>query len=146
MNSKSERIIVAMSGGVDSSCAAYLLKKEGLEVIGIALRLWPKEECGFYRPTSCCSLEGIADARLVAEKLDIPFYVLDFHKEFKRDVIDYFSREYLVGRTPNPCILCNERIKFGTLLRRAEKLGAKSVATGHYARVVFDRRRKTFLL
>lgn len=132
MSSKSERIVVAMSGGVDSSCAACILKKEGFEVIGVFL--------------SCCSLEGIADARLVAEKLDIPFYVLDFHKEFKQGVIDYFSREYLNARTPNPCILCNQKIKFGALLRKAKELGAQSVATGHYAMVNFDKRKKRFLL
>jgi len=145
-NSKNKKVVVAMSGGVDSSCAAYLLKKQGYKPIGISLRLWPKEECGFYRPASCCSLEGIADARLVSEKLKIPFYVLDFHKEFKRDVIDYFSKEYLAARTPNPCILCNEKIKFGTLLRKAKELGAGSVATGHYARVEFDKRKKVYLL
>lgn len=135
-----------MSGGVDSSVAAALLKKECYDVIGISLKLWPKEECGFYRPAACCSLEGIADARLVSETLDIPFYVLDLHEEFKKEVIDYFSREYLDGRTPNPCVLCNEKIKFGILLKKAHELGARYVATGHYANVRYDRKNKIFLL
>lgn len=146
MSSTNKRVVAAMSGGVDSSCAAYLLKKKGFDVIGVSMKLWPKEECGFYRPTSCCSLEGIADARFVAEKLKIPFYVLDFHKEFKKEVIDYFSAEYLDARTPNPCILCNEKIKFGHLLRKAKELDAGFVGTGHYARVDFDKRKKRYLL
>lgn len=144
--SKGERIVVAMSGGVDSSVAAMLLKKQGHDVIGISMKLWPKEECGFYRPTSCCSLEAIADARLVSEKLGFPFYVLDFHKEFKKEVIDYFTSEYLRGRTPNPCILCNEKIKFGILLKKARELNARYVATGHYANIVFDAKNKRYVL
>ncbi len=146
MSSRGERVVVAMSGGVDSSCAAYLIKKQGYDAVGISIRLWPKEECGFYRPKSCCSLESIADARMVCEKLKIPFYVLDFHDEFREEVIDYFSKEYLKGRTPNPCILCNEKIKFGTLLKKAKELGAGTVATGHYARVDFNKRMNAYVL
>ncbi|MFH1752822.1 MAG: tRNA 2-thiouridine(34) synthase MnmA, partial [Candidatus Omnitrophota bacterium] len=144
--SKNKRVVVAMSGVVDSSFAACLLKKKGYEVIGISMKLWPKEDCGFHQPTSCCSLEAIADARLVAEKLDIPFYVIDLHKEFKTGVIDYFIDEYLRGRTPNPCILCNEKIKFGALMRKAEELDSRYVATGHYAAVGYDRARNSYIL
>ncbi|MDB4349357.1 tRNA 2-thiouridine(34) synthase MnmA [Omnitrophica bacterium] len=145
-NFKRKRVVAAMSGGVDSSVAAALLKKKGYDVIGISMKLWPKEECGYHRPKSCCSLEAIRDARFVSEKLDIPFYVLDLHKEFKRDVINYFSSEYIRGRTPNPCILCNEKIKFGILLKKAEKLNAAYVATGHYAGINYDKTRKRYVL
>ena len=143
---KRKRIVVAMSGGVDSSVAAALLKKEGYEVIGISLRLWPKKDCGFYKPGACCSLEGISDARLVSEKLDIPFYVLDFHEEFQKTVIDYFTSEYLNGRTPNPCILCNEKIKFGALLKKTDELKAEYIATGHYARMGYDKKNNVYTL
>jgi len=144
--SKKKRVVVAMSGGVDSSVAASFLKKDGYDVIGIAMKLWPKEECGFHRERACCSLEGIADARLVAERLNIPFYVLDFNNEFKREIIDYFSKEYLNGRTPNPCVLCNEKIKFGALLKEARGLDAEYIATGHYANIIFDKEKKSFVL
>ncbi|MEE8359827.1 MAG: tRNA 2-thiouridine(34) synthase MnmA [Candidatus Omnitrophota bacterium] len=138
------RVVVAMSGGVDSSVAAFILNKKGYECIGISMKLWPKEECGFHNPTSCCSLEAISDARFVTERLGIPFYVLDLHKEFKREVIDNFTREYLSGRTPNPCIHCNEKIKFGALLRKASELNAKYVATGHYACVKLDKKNRGY--
>lgn len=135
-----------MSGGVDSSTAAALLKEEGYGVIGICMQLWPKEECGPKRDKVCCSLEGIRDARYVAQKLGIPFYVVDFHKEFKKFVIDYFIQQYLKGFTPNPCILCNEKIKFGILLNKAKELGADLVATGHYAVSYYDEKIKRFIL
>jgi len=144
--SKKKRVVVAMSGGVDSSVAAGILKKKGYDVIGISMKLWPKEECGFHRTTSCCSLESISDARLVSERLDIPFYVLDFNEEFKKGVIDYFTNEYLRARTPNPCILCNEKIKFGILLKRARELNADYIATGHYAKVIFSKRINRYIL
>lgn len=146
MKTSKKRVVAAMSGGVDSSVAAALLKKKGYDVIGITLKLWPKEECGFYRPTACCSLEAISDARLVAEKLKIPFYVIDIHKEFEREVINYFTDEYLRGRTPNPCILCNEKIKFGILIKKTLELNAEHVATGHYARISYNRRHSRYIL
>lgn len=135
-----------MSGGVDSSVACAFLKKKGFDVIGISMKLWPKEECGYQRSTSCCSLEANSDARLVSEKLEIPFYVLDFHKEFKKEVVDYFTDEYLKGRTPNPCILCNEKIKFGVLIKKARELKAAYVATGHYAAIEYNRLKDIYLL
>ncbi len=135
-----------MSGGVDSSVAPALLKEEGYDVIGVTMQLWPKEDCGAARDRSCCSLEGIRDARYVAQKLGIPFYVVDFHKEFKIDVIDYFIRQYLKGLTPNPCVLCNEKIKFGVLIDKAKKLGAELVATGHYAVSYYDGDKNRYIL
>lgn len=140
------KIAVGMSGGVDSSLAAALLKKEGREVVGITVRTWPKEECGASFGRACCNLDAITRARAVAEKLGIPYYVVDFSAEFKKEVIDYFCREYLKGLTPNPCVVCNEKIKFGKLLEKAKALGASYIATGHFARVKFDAMRGRYLL
>ena len=140
------RVVVAMSGGVDSSVAAALLFREGYDVIGATMRIWSDEDCareGFRR---CCSRDDVEDARGVAERLGIPFYVLNFKNEFEQMVIDYFCREYLRGFTPNPCIICNEKIKFGLLLRKARQLGADFVASGHYARIKYDRRKKRYRL
>jgi len=123
-----ERVLVAMSGGVDSSTAAFLLVKSGYEVIGINMKLW--EEGGRY-----CGLNNAEDARRVAHKLSIPLYTLDLKKEFEKEVVEYFCQEYLNARTPNPCIVCNEKIKFRVLLEKAKQLDASFVATGHYARV-----------
>jgi tRNA-specific 2-thiouridylase len=129
-----------MSGGVDSSLAAVLLLKEGYEVIGVTFRMWPKTECGASFGRACCNLEAVTRARAVAGDLGIPYYVFDLSEEFKKEVIGYFCREYLNGLTPNPCVICNEKIKFGLLNEKARALGADLIATGHYADKGFDKR------
>lgn len=135
------RIVVAMSGGVDSSVAAALLKEQGHEVIGIMLRLWSEpgviEDDTLERvvQNKCCSLEAVDDARRVARKLDIPFYLVNVEQEFKENVVDLFYQEYVAGRTPNPCLTCNRHIRFTVLLKRALALDADYLATGHYVRV-----------
>ena len=126
-----ERVVVAMSGGVDSSVAAALLVEQGFEVIGVTLRLSKSA-------SRCCSLEDAEDARRVAEALGIRFYVADYAEAFEREVVLPFADAYLAGRTPIPCVVCNQRFKFGRLLERAHALGARSVATGHYARIGVD--------
>lgn len=143
-----QRVVVAMSGGVDSSVAAALLKEQGHEVIGITLNLWPKlsPEQAIERPDACCSLSAVEDARRVADKLGIPHYVLNFRDVFEKTVIQDFVQEYVAGRTPNPCIRCNEFVKFDALLTKATGLGADFVATGHYARVRHDPSSNRFLL
>jgi tRNA-specific 2-thiouridylase len=137
------RIVVAMSGGVDSSVAAALLKEQGHEVIGIMLRLWSEpgvveaEDDGVERvaQNKCCSLEAVDDARRVARLLDIPFYLVNVEKEFKDKIVDSFYEDYTAGLTPNPCLTCNRHIRFTVLLSRALALGADYLATGHYVRV-----------
>jgi tRNA-uridine 2-sulfurtransferase len=123
-----------MSGGVDSSAAAALLLEQGYEVVGITLKLWP-QDCVNRVEDKCCGPQAVADARAVCHKLGIPFYLMDEAAAFQKHVIQYFADEYKAGRTPNPCILCNQNLKFGRLINRADQLGAQYVATGHYARL-----------
>lgn len=141
-------VVVAMSGGVDSSVAAALLKGHGCEVIGVTMHLWDYDRVGgnTQREHGCCTIDDRNDARVVAARLGIPYYVVDFRKEFEKGVIDRFASEYLHGRTPNPCVSCNSQVKFGVLLDRARQLGADYVATGHYARVVQETETGHYLL
>ena len=131
-----KKVVVGLSGGVDSSVAACLLKKQGYDVIGVTMQIWQEEDSDFQEENGgCCGLSAVEDARRVAQKLDIPYYVMNFRKEFKEKVIDYFNGEYLAGRTPNPCIACNRYVKWESLLKRSLDIGADYIATGHYARV-----------
>ncbi|MGH7949482.1 MAG: tRNA 2-thiouridine(34) synthase MnmA [Candidatus Binataceae bacterium] len=135
----SARVLVAMSGGVDSSVAAAILRERGLDVVGIAMRLAPETHGPVVRRRgTCCSYDDFEDARRVAERMDFPFYVIDLRAEFASRVIDYFVAEYADGRTPNPCVMCNRDIKFDRLWKRARALEADYVATGHYARIERD--------
>lgn len=135
-----KKVLVAMSGGLDSSLAAALLKKQGYDVIGATMKLRPEEECGKDKRAELrCPLSGIEDARAVAVRIGIPHYVFDFSKEFKTNVIDYFCDAYSRGGTPNPCILCNQKLKFGLLLEKALDLGCEHIATGHYAKAGYNR-------
>lgn len=131
-----KKVAVGMSGGVDSSVAAYLLKEQGFDVIGVTMQIWQDEEpLAMAENGGCCGLSAVDDARRVADRLDIPYYVLNFKREFKDKVIDYFIDEYIHARTPNPCIACNRYVKWEALLNRAVELGCDYIATGHYARV-----------
>jgi len=141
------RVVVAMSGGVDSSVAAALLVEQGYEVVGMTMNLWPSwlpQEMGGTR--TCCGLSAIEDARAVCRRLGIRHYVLNMREAFQEGVIEPFSQEYIRGRTPNPCILCNRVIKFEVLLRKVRSLGMDFLATGHYARVAFNGERGRYLL
>jgi tRNA-uridine 2-sulfurtransferase len=131
-----EKVVVGMSGGVDSSVAAYLLRKQGYDVIGVTMQIWQDEDiCRLEENGGCCGLSAVEDARRVAAALEIPYYVMNFKKDFKEDVIDYFVSEYLEARTPNPCIACNRYVKWEALLKRSLDIGASYIATGHYARI-----------
>ena len=131
-----KKVVVGMSGGVDSSVAAWLLKEQGYDVIGVTMQIWQDEaETVQEENGGCCGLSAVDDARRVAQVLDIPYYVMNFKKEFRDNVMDYFTNEYLCGRTPNPCIACNRYVKWEALLQRSLSIGADYIATGHYARI-----------
>ena len=131
-----KKVVVGMSGGVDSSVAAYLLKEQGYDVIGVTMQIWQDESQEQIEDNGgCCGITAVDDARRVAMQLDIPYYVMNFKDEFKKNVIDYFTDEYIHGRTPNPCIACNRHVKWESLLRRSLEIGADCIATGHYARI-----------
>ena len=131
-----KKVVVGMSGGVDSSVAAWLLKEQGYDVIGVTMQIWQDEKQQQLEENGgCCGLSAVDDARRVAEKLDIPYYVMNFKQEFKCHVMDYFVEEYLRGHTPNPCIACNRYVKWEALLKRSLEIGADYIATGHYARI-----------
>jgi len=143
----SNKVMLGMSGGVDSSVAAAILLKKGYEVIGVTLQIWPDMRDEYKRTEGgCCSLSAVDDARRVANKLGIPYYVLNFKDIFESTVINYFKEEYLKGRTPNPCIACNRYVKFEAMLNRAVSMGIDYVSTGHYARIEYDDNTKRYLL
>jgi len=131
-----KKVVVGMSGGVDSSVAAYLLKEQGYDVIGVTMQIWQDEDNVVVEENGgCCGLSAVEDARRVANQLGIPYYVMNFKNEFKENVMDYFVAEYLKGKTPNPCIACNRYVKWESLLKRSLDIGADYIATGHYARI-----------
>lgn len=141
-----KKVLVGMSGGIDSSVAAYILKEKGYDVIGVTLNLWSFEEYGGEMVTDrgCCSLEQFADARNVANQIGIPYYVLNFRDTFKENVVENFKSEYMKGRTPNPCVLCNTIIKWRDMLKKADFFGCDYIATGHYAKMRYNEETKRY--
>ncbi|MCB0514915.1 MAG: tRNA 2-thiouridine(34) synthase MnmA [Chitinophagales bacterium] len=138
-NLHKNRVLVAMSGGIDSTVAAVMLHKQGYEVIGMTMKTWDYASSGgSKKETGCCSLDSINDAREVAVDFGFPHYIIDIREEFGESVINYFVEEYIAGRTPNPCVMCNTHIKWNALLRRADALGCAYIATGHYAQARFE--------
>ena len=135
MQKNHQKVVVAMSGGVDSSVAAAMLKNQGYDIVGVFMLFWAESSIASERENKCCSIEAQEDARKVAKKLGIPFYVLDFANVFRRQIVNYFLKQYASGRTPNPCIECNRWIKFDLLLKKALGMGADYIATGHYVRL-----------
>jgi tRNA-uridine 2-sulfurtransferase len=129
---KKRRVLLGMSGGVDSSVAGYLLREQGCDVVGVTMKVWP-QDCISRAEDKCCGPQAVADARGVAHALGFPHYVVDEANQFEQMVINYFASEYQAGRTPNPCVMCNEKLKFGSLWQKAEALGCDYIATGHYA-------------
>ncbi|MCH5281927.1 MAG: tRNA 2-thiouridine(34) synthase MnmA [Lachnospiraceae bacterium] len=144
--SEPKKAVIAMSGGVDSSVAAYLMCKQGYECVGMTMKLFHNEEVGIEATKTCCSASDADDARRVARLFDMPFYVVNFTEEFQKEVIDRFVDTYIAGGTPNPCIECNRYLKFQKLMDRMHQLSFDYVVTGHYARVVYDEKRGRYLL
>jgi len=144
---RKKKVMIGMSGGVDSSVTAAILIREGFEVIGVTMQIWPDmAEERKDTEGGCCSLSAVDDARKVADKLGIPYYVMNFKEVFEDKVIKYFEKDYLSGRTPNPCIACNRYVKFEALLNRAIAMGIDYIATGHYAIIEYDEKRQRYLL
>ena len=137
MDKHKGRVLVAMSGGIDSSMSAILLKEKGYEVIGLTMKTWDYASSGTKnnKETGCCSLESIHEARRISVAWDFPHYVLDIRDEFGTEVIDYFTQSYLSGKTPNPCVMCNTHIKWAALWKRAQLMRCQKMATGHYAKL-----------
>ncbi|MBN2012356.1 tRNA 2-thiouridine(34) synthase MnmA [candidate division KSB1 bacterium] len=148
MSANRQKVAIAMSGGIDSSVAAALLKEQGYDVVGLTMHLWNFDSVGgnVHHETSCCSIDNIHDARHVCDQIGIPHYTVDVRREFEQHVIGNFVSEYLSGRTPNPCVLCNSMMKWSVLMQKADQLGFGLISTGHYAQIIFDDKKQRFHL